>query len=163
MAHKRIHQILIRWTALFVILVIEGAALMSAIESSAATHHTAAYAARSLNVTATAQLHLVRPEGSQLYEEGPITGSLPGSMRAKLDTGAVFTGSFTIHTRGGSINGHGGATPKGSGRYQSFRGSFVVTGGSGRYTHVHGRAGLYGVFDRRTDSVTIQTTGKLTY
>jgi hypothetical protein len=84
-------------------------------------------------------------------------------MRAELNTGAVFTGSFTTHTHGGSIKGHGSATPHGSGRYQSFSGWFVVTGGSGRYAHVHGRAGLYGVFDRRSDSVVVQTTGKLSF
>jgi len=106
---------------------------------------------------------LIKPEGAELYEEGPVTGSLPGSMRAQLDTGSVFSGSFTIHTHGGSITGHGGATPHGSGRYQSFGGSFTVTSGTGRYIHVKGRAGLYGLFDRRTDSVVIQTAGKLSY
>jgi hypothetical protein len=120
-------------------------------------------AARSLNVTATAHLHLVRAEGSQLFEEGSVSGALAGSMRARLDTGMVFTGSFATHLKGGSINGHGRATPHGSGRYQSFSGSLVVTGGSGRYTHVSGHAGLYGVFDRRSDSVIVQTTGRLSY
>ena len=59
--------------------------------------------------------------------------------------------------------GGGRATPHGSGRYQSFSGSFQATHGSGRYANVSGHAGLYGVFDRRTDSVVIQTTGTLTY
>ncbi len=113
--------------------------------------------------TANAHLHLVKAEGSQLIEEGPVSGVLVGSTRGELVTGAVFTASFTIHTRAGSISGHGRATPHGSGRYQSFSGSFLATGGSGRYAHINGRAGLYGVFDRRTDSVVIQTTGTLTY
>jgi len=145
------------------ILAIGGAMLTSTAQSPAAHHPVPAHAARSLNVTDTAHLHLVRPEGSQLYEEGSVTGALPGSMHAKLNIGAIFTGSFTIHTRGGSIKGHGEANPHGSGRYQSFSGSLVVTGGSGVYTHVSGHAGLYGVLDRRTDSVVIQTTGKLSY
>jgi hypothetical protein len=155
----RIH----RRAALLAILAIEGTSLTGAAVSSAARHQTTAYAARSLNITDTAHLELIRPEGSELYEEGPVTGSLPGSMRAQLDTGSVFSGSFTIHTHGGSITGHGGAAPHGSGRYQSFGGSFTVTSGTGRYNHVKGRAGLYGLFDRRTDSVVIQTTGKLSY
>lgn len=139
---------------------------MSVVVSSPslAERLVAARAARSLNDTATAHLHLVKPEGSQLIEEGPVSGALAGTMRAALDIGATFTGRFTIHPRrGGSITGHGRATPHGSGRYQSFSGSFVVTGGTGRYTHISGHAGLYGVIDRRTDSVTIQTTGKLSY
>ena len=122
-----------------------------------------AHAARTLDGNATAHLHLVKAEGSQLIEEGSVSGSLAGSARAALHTGALFTASFTIRTREGSITGRGQATPHGSGRYQSFAGSFTATSGSGRYTHIKGRAGLYGVFDRRTDSVEIQTTGTLTY
>ena len=123
----------------------------------------AAHAARTLNGAATAHLHLVRAEGSELIEEGPVSGALAGSAHAELSTGAVFTANFTIHTHGGSITGHGRASPHGSGRYQSFSGSFQATHGSGRYAHISGHAGLYGVFDRRTDSVVIQTTGTLTY
>lgn len=146
------------------ILTTAGAVLTSTAQSAAAGRQPAAQAARTINGTATAHLHLVKPDGSELFEEGPVSGgSLKGSMQAELDTGTVFTGSFTIHTSGGSIKGQGRATPHGSGRYQSFSGSLVVTGGSGRYAHVNGRGGLYGVFDRRTDSVVVQTTGKLTY
>jgi hypothetical protein len=137
--------------------------IMSICVSSSTAHRSIAHAARTLNITATAHLHLVKAEGSQLVEEGSVSGALAGSMRAELKTGSVFTGSFTTHLRGGSISGRGKANPHGSGRYQSFSGSFVVTSGSGRYTHVNGHAGLYGVFDRRSDSVIVQTTGKLSY
>jgi hypothetical protein len=137
-------------------------ATMSAAVSSAAGRE-AARAARLLNGAATARLHLVQAEGSELIEEGPVSGALAGSAHAELRTGAVFTASFTINTHGGSITGRGRATPHGSGRYQSFSGSFQATHGSGRYAHISGHAGLYGVFDRRTDSVVIQTTGTLTY
>ncbi len=136
---------------------------MSPATSYSAEGQARAHAARSQSADATAHLHLVRAEGSQLFEEGPVSGALAGSMRAALNTGAVFTGTFTTRTNGGSIKGHGTATPHGSGRYQSFSGSLRVTGGSGRYAHVNGHAGLYGVFDRRTDTVVVQTTGTLTY
>lgn len=136
---------------------------MSPVSSYSAGHRTAASIARSLNATTTAHLHLVKAEGSELFEEGKVSGTLPGSMQAELKTGAVYTGSFLTHTHGGSVKGRGTATPHGSGRYQSFSGTFIVTGGTGRYTHVSGRAGLYGVFDRRSDAVIVQTTGKLSY
>jgi hypothetical protein len=148
--------------AVLAILAIGSVALISATNSLAA-RHTSAHAARTLNGTATAHLHLVKANGSQLYEEGPVTGALPGSMRAVLTTGEVFSGSFTIHTHGGAIDGHGSATIRGAGRYQSFSGSITVTGGSGRYSHAHGRTGLSGTFDRRTYAIVIQTTGKLSY
>jgi len=144
------------------ILLIAGVAMLHPAESLSAERGPA-HAARSLDATTTAHLHLVRAEGSNLFEQGPISGALPGSMQAELTTGVVFTGSFTTHTRGGSIKGHGAATPHGAGRYQSFKGTLVVTSGTGRYAHVSGHAGLYGVFDRRSDSVIVQTTGKLSY
>lgn len=145
------------------ILAVGSAVSMGAAASSAASHQAAAHAARSLNGTATAHLHLVKADGAELSEAGPVTGALAGSMRAEFDTGTVFTGSFTILTQGGSIEGRGSATPHGSGRYQSFSGSISVTGGSGRYSHAHGRGGLYGTFDRRTYALVIQTTGRLSY
>lgn len=131
--------------------------------SPAAAYRGNAHMARTLNGSVTAHLHLIRPNGSELIEEGPVSGALAGSASAEVHTGAVFRGIFTIHTGRGSIAGKGTATPHGAGRYQSFSGSFLVTGGSGRYAHISGRAGLYGVFDRRTDSVVIQTTGRFTY
>ena len=147
---------------LAILLATTGATLMG-LAGAAAGQQTDAHAARTLNGAATAHLHLVRAEGSQLIEEGAVTGALAGSMGADLYTGAVFTASFTLHTHAGTISGHGTAKPHGTGRYRSFSGSFLVTGGSGRYAHVSGHAGLYGVLDRRTDAVIIQTTGTLHY
>jgi hypothetical protein len=122
-----------------------------------------AHATRTLNSTDTAHLHLTRASGSTLDETGPVSGALPGSMRAELTIGAAFSGNFTIYTHLGTIKGHGTATPSGSGRYESFDGSIVVNGGSGVYAHVHGHGGLDGTFDRRTYAFVIRTTGKLSY
>ncbi len=119
--------------------------------------------ARTLSATDTAHLHYIRSSGSLLFEEGSASGGLPGSMHVDLNLGATFTGSFTIYDRGSTLVGHGSATPRGSGRYESFSGSLTVTGGTGLYAHAHGRAGLYGTFDRKTYALVIQTTGKLSY
>jgi hypothetical protein len=118
--------------------------------------------ARTLNGTDTADLHLVHA-GERLLEQGAASGALPGMMRAELNLGATYTGSFTIFTRNGRITGNGTATPHGTGRYQSFAGSLIVTSGSGLYAHVHGRDALSGVFDRRTYSVSVKTAGSLDY
>lgn len=104
-----------------------------------------------------------RSSSTRLFEEGTAHGTLPGSMRAYCSLGAKFTASFTIYTNGGSISGHGTATPHGGGLYESFAGTLTVTGGTGRYTHAHGHAGLYGTFNRRTYALTVQTTGSLSY
>jgi hypothetical protein len=123
----------------------------------------AARAAHTLNATDTAHLHYVSSSGSSLYEEGSASGTLRGSMRAHFDVGPTFSGSFTIYTHAGTIKGRGKATPSGSGRYESFSGSLVATGGTGRYAHAHGHAGLYGTFDRKTYALVVQTTGQLSY
>jgi hypothetical protein len=141
-------------------------ALMLALPSAVPARSTVAIqAARRLNATDTAHLHYVPrlSEGATLVEEGTATGSLPGRMRAHLNVGATFSGTFTFYPRGGSISGHGTATPGGSGRYESFRGTLVVTRGTGRFAHARGKAGLYGVFDRQTFALTVQTTGTLSY
>lgn len=138
-------------------------ALAAADRSLATGPLAVARAARTVDGTATGRLHLLRAEGSELIEEGSFSGALNGSASADVETGAIFRGTFTIRTRKGSISGHGTATPHGAGRYQSFGGSFMATGGSGLYKHVHGRSKLYGVFDRRTDSLVLQTSGSFTY
>jgi hypothetical protein len=122
-----------------------------------------AHAARTLNAGDTGRLHLLRASGSLLYEEGSASGGIPGRMKADMNIGATFTGSFTIYSSHGTIKGHGTATPHGSGRFESFSGSLVITGGSGRYAHARGSAGLFGTFDRKTYGFVVQTTGKLTY
>ena len=124
-----------------------------------------AHSSRVLHATDTAHLQYVQSKssGSRLFEVGAATGTLPGSMRVYCNVGPTLTASFTIYARGGSIVGHGTATPHGSGVYESFAGSLVATGGTGLYAHAHGRAGLYGVLNRRTYAMTVQTTGQLSY
>jgi hypothetical protein len=84
-------------------------------------------------------------------------------MRVRMRVSSTFSGSFTIYASGGSIRGHGSASAHGSGVYESFAGTLVVAGGSGRYARAHGRAGLYGTFNRRTYALVVQTTGTLYY
>jgi hypothetical protein len=142
-------------------------ALLAAIAPSGAGAQSpaVAHSSRTLNVTDTGRLHYNarESEGATLVEEGSAKGALPGRMKAHLTIEASFTGNFVLYTNGGSIKGHGSAKPSGSGRYESFRGSLTVTGGTGRYAHAHGQAGLYGVFDRKTYALTVQTTGRLSY
>ncbi len=133
--------------------------------AQAAGRRTAvAHSARVLNATDTAHLRYIRSSGSVLFEEGSASGTLPGKMLANFNIGPTVSASFTIYVHGGgTIKGHGTASPHGSGIYESFAGSLVATGGTGRYSHAHGHAGLYGVFDRRSYAITVQTTGRLAY
>ncbi len=128
----------------------------------------AALPARAAGLVRTAdQAHLSyneeRSQGSWLYEEGSAAGTLPGNMRANCNITATFRAVFTIYVHGGSINGRALAAVHGSGLYQSFGGSLTATGGTGRYVHAHGTGGFYGILNRNTYNMTIQTTGTLSY
>ncbi|HSZ13250.1 MAG TPA: hypothetical protein VK790_04365 [Solirubrobacteraceae bacterium] len=138
--------------------------MLLVIMSSAAAANTSptARVTRVLKTTDTARLRYIPPaHGSLLFEEGAAQGTLPGTMRAHCNLAATVTCSFTIDTHGGSISGRGSAALHGSGVYESFSGTLVATGGTGRYAHARGHAGLYGTFDRRSYGLVVQTTGSL--
>lgn len=123
----------------------------------------AAHLSRGVSVNDTGRLHLLKAFGSVLLEEGSATGTLPGRAKVRLSVGSTVTASFSIRAVGGTIYGSGRATLHSSGRYASFGGSLSVSHGSGRYVHAHGGGKLYGVIDRRTSSLTVQTIGTLSY
>jgi hypothetical protein len=124
---------------------------------------TGAAEARSVRLTVVAHLHYISSKGSYLYEQGSTSGQLAGTVKARLRVTATISGTFTFYPRGGSLNGRGSATLHESGAYASFGGSLKILGGTGRYAHARGNAGLYGVYNRRDLGVTIQTTGSLVY
>ncbi|MHB1858867.1 MAG: hypothetical protein ACYCUM_01950 [Solirubrobacteraceae bacterium] len=118
---------------------------------------------RSLHATDRATLRYVSSTVNVFYETGRATGTLPGWMRVHMRLGAKFTGEYAIETRGGTIRGKGSAIPHGSGAYESFAGTITVSGGTGRFRHAHGRARVYGTFDRVDNQLKVQTTGTLHY
>lgn len=109
----------------------------------------------------TAKLHYVGAVGEEVYETGNASGTLPGSMRVHMIFASTLSGSFAIYTRGGTIDGRGTARPHGEGVNESFAGTLVVTGGTGRYRRAHGTAHLSGAFNRENYALTIQTAGTL--
>ncbi len=117
-----------------------------------------------LNVKDEGHLHSVRNSGSELVEEGPVSGTIPGKVKVSFNIGATITAKFTIYANGGgSISGHGGGSLHSTGEYSSFGGSLKVTGGSGRYAHAHGSGNLFGAINRKTYALTVRTVGKLYY
>ncbi len=136
-------------------------ALLGAVATVAAG--PLATAARTLSVADTAHLRYHESAGSALIEEGTATGGLPGSVKVRFTVGPTVSASFTIYTHSGTLSGHGSGTLHSSGSYASFGGSMSITRGTGRYVHAHGHGGFYGVLNRRTYALTVQTTGSLSY
>ncbi len=124
-----------------------------------------AQAAREMNVTDTAHLHLLHASGSIYTEQGTATGTLPGIITVHINVGAstTITSTFTIYPSGGSISGHGAGTLHGTGINSSFSGTMSVNSGTGHYKHAHGNGSLDGTLNRRTEALAVQTTGRLTY
>lgn len=121
------------------------------------------HVARSVSVNDSGHLHLLKAFGSVLLEEGAAGGTLPGQAKVRLVVGSTVTASFTIQTKSGTIYGSGRAALHSSSRYASFGGSLSVSRGTGSYARAHGSGKLYGVIDRRTSALTVQTVGTLSY
>ncbi len=149
------------WVGMGIAVLLCGA--LAGLASGHAGSPPSARAAHTLQATDTAHLHYIHSSGSLLIEEGSAAGTLPGTMRASVRVGPTTSGSFTIYNRYGTIRGRGTAKLHGSGTYESFAGTLVAEGGTGRYAHARGRAGLYGLFNRRTYALTVQTTGRLLF
>ncbi len=141
-----------------------GRAPRSAAVPRAAQAPPVARAAQVLNVKDEGHLHSVRSSGSELVEEGPVSGTIPGKVKVSFNIEATVTAKFTIYANGGgSISGHGGGALHSTNVYSTFGGSLTVTGGSGRYAHAHGNGTLSGAINRKTYALTVQTAGKLYY
>lgn len=125
----------------------------------------ATHAARVQSITDNASLNLISADGNTLFERGRASGNLPGTVEVTLTLGdRTATSTFTIHTKGGTIGGHGnGKLTPGSAGYDSFGGTCAVTHGTGRFRGATGKCGLYGSIYRVDDSLRVQVTGKLRY
>jgi hypothetical protein len=141
------------------LLVIVGILVLPA----AAASTPAGREARSLAVTDTAHLKLVRHSGEYITEEGQATGTLPGHVKLLLEVGPTVVARFTIQAAGGSISGVGSGRPKGRSEEPSFAGAMKVSHGTGRYSGAHGTGGFDGKLNRRTFKMVVQTTGTLDY
>ncbi|HEV2944021.1 MAG TPA: hypothetical protein VGX26_02770 [Solirubrobacteraceae bacterium] len=141
----------------------------AAVTGSPAWAHSSApraHAARILHVRDEGRLHYVKSSGEQIIDEGHATGSFPGWVKVRF----LYNGEpnvsarFTIYGSGGSVSARATARLSSpTSPSPSFHGSMTITGGSGRYAHVHGGGELYGVYYRRSYALTVQAIGKLPY
>jgi hypothetical protein len=142
------------------------ASCLLAAGAAGAPRRVRANAASVLTVHDEGHLHYVHASGSVIIDEGSVSGSFPGSVRVRFlyDGEPEVSASFTITGHGGSISARGtGMLSSPTSPSPSFKGRLTVTGGSGRYAHVHGGGELFGVYNRRSYALTVQAIGKLPY
>lgn len=127
---------------------------------------TRAYTSRTLNVRDEGHLRYIKSSGSVIIDEGRATGTFPGKVKVRFsyDGEPTVNARFTISGADGSISARGTARLNSlTSLTPSFTGTMTITGGSGRYAHIHGGGGLYGVYSRRNYGLTVQAVGKLPY
>src|SRR6202050_5253837 len=152
-------------TSLLAAALVVGGLLMGS-SGAAASRTPRASAARTLTVKDEGRLRLVKSSGSQLIDEGPATGTFPGTARIVFvyDGNPTMSGQITIYGHGGDIQAHAtGRLSSPTSASPSFKGTLTIAGGTGRYAHARGAGQLYGVFYRRSYAITVQTQGTLRY
>jgi hypothetical protein len=138
----------------------------AALTLSALVLVTSASATRVLSVRDQGRLRYVKSSGSVIIDEGQASGTFPGLVKVRFtyDGEPTVSARFTIFGRGGSISARGTARLSSpTSPSPSFAGTMTITGGSGRYAHVHGGGKLFGVYYRRSYGLTVQAIGSLPY
>jgi hypothetical protein len=126
----------------------------------------AAQASSVLNVRDEGHLRFVHASGSVIIDEGRVSGTFPGSARVRFlyDGEPDVSAAFTITGHAGSVSARGvGRLSSPTSPSPSFSGHMTITGGTGRYAHIHGSGELFGVYYRRSYGLTVQAIGKLPY
>lgn len=140
--------------------------LLTLVSVASGSASVRGHLAASLSARDEGHLHLVKASGSLLIDEGPMAGTIPGKVKVDF----TYTGDpnvsarITIYGHAGTLLAHGSARLSSpTGPRPSFKGALAITGGTGRYAHAHGSGELFGVFDRRSYAITVQTKGLLHY
>jgi hypothetical protein len=121
--------------------------------------------ARTIDVSQTAQLRLVRKSGSTLYEQGTASGTLPGSVSARFKVTVLkVTGRVTFYPRaGGSITFNVEGFPRSTGVNARFAGTMTISKGTGRYANARGAASFNGIVNRRSWAASVSAVGRMRY
>jgi len=141
------------------------AAVLGAGAAGAAGPH--AKAARSLNLSDSANLRLNNHKGVELKESGTAKGNLPGPIyiQLRLASSRLVTAIIHVYPSRGFVGARASATYRVvTSSSASFSGTMNITEGSGRYAHAKGsHLSFSGTVHRPSDSVSVHVSGKMSY
>ena len=118
--------------------------------------------ARTTSLNETGRLHLISKHGFTLYEQGPASGTVTGTIyvRLRIVSTSRVTAEVSIAPHGGSISGVASARYHKGTTSATFSGSLSITHGTGSYAHAHGsNLSFSGTIQRSNDAITTHVGG----
>jgi hypothetical protein len=126
-----------------------------------------ATAARSLNLSDTAKLHLQNKKGLVLKEVGTAKGTLGGELYLQLNVTSTRSVTAQVQVypkKGESISGNAKASYRVAGATATFSGTLAITKGEGKYSKAKASALKFsGTIQRSNDAVTVHVSGPMSY
>jgi hypothetical protein len=123
-----------------------------------------ARAARTISLDETGQLHLTSKHGFTLYEQGPASGTVTGTIYVRLQIVSTsrVSAEVSISPRGGSISGDATASYRRGTATASFSGSLSISRGTGSYSDARGSGlSFSGTIQRSNDAIAVHVSGKV--
>jgi hypothetical protein len=140
------------------------AVVFGAGSAGAASPH--AKAARTLNLSDSASLHLQNKKGLVLKESGNAKGTLAGPLYLQLNVTSTrsVSAEVQVYPKNGSISGKAKANYRVEGSTAKFSGTLAITKGSGAYSKAKASAlSFSGTIQRSNDAVTVHVSGNMSY
>ncbi len=127
-----------------------------------------AKAARTLNLSDSANLVQNNKKGVELKDSGTAKGTLPGKIyiQLRVGQGKVVTAQIQLYPNShDSISASASATYHlNTSTYATFSGTLNITGGKGRYAKAKGsKLSFSGSVHRPSNSVSVRVSGKISY
>lgn len=118
--------------------------------------------ARTISLHETGRLHLISKHGFTLYEQGPASGTVTGTIyvRLRIVSTSRVTAEVSIAPHGGAISGVASASYHKGTSTATFSGTLSITHGTGSYAHAHGsNLSFSGTIQRSNDAITTHVGG----
>jgi hypothetical protein len=124
----------------------------------------AARAAKTISLSESGELHLTSKHGFTLYEQGPASGTVAGTIYVRLQIVSTsrVTAEVSISPHGGSIAGEATASYHRGNATASFSGSLSISRGAGSYADARGSGlSFSGTIQRSNDAIAVRVSGKV--